>query len=197
MKENTEDENMKKETFKRCLAWILMVVIVVSGIGTGEITTIQAATRKPSKIVLNQKEINTSVGCKVNLKVKSVSPKKASSDVKWTSSNKNVAVVTSKGVVTAKKKGNVTITATSKTNKKVKAKCKIKIYAATKSMKNQGNKSYDLEPGESVTLKVKVINPKKGYQPIQWSSANVKVAKVTNKGIVIAVTPGKTAIVAA
>ena len=69
MKENTEDENMKKETFKRCLAWILMVVIVVSGIGTGEITTIQAATRKPSKIVLNQKEINTSVGCKVNLKV--------------------------------------------------------------------------------------------------------------------------------
>lgn len=46
------------------------------------------------------------------------SPEKAFSDVKWTSSNKNVAVVTFKGVVTAKKKGNVTITATSKTNKK-------------------------------------------------------------------------------
>lgn len=67
------------------------------------------------------------------------SPEKAFSDVKWTSSNKNVAVVTL--VVTAKKKGNVTITATSKTNKKVKAKCKIKIYAAMKSMKNQGTAS--------------------------------------------------------
>ncbi len=66
------------------------------------------------------------------------SPEKAFSDVKWTSSNKDVAVVTFKGVVTAKKKGNVTITATSKTNKKVKAKCKIKIYAA---MKNQGTAS--------------------------------------------------------
>ena len=51
------------------------------------------------------------------------SPEKAFSDVKWTSSNKNVAVVTSK------------------TNKKVKAKCKIKIYAAMKSMKNQGTAS--------------------------------------------------------
>ena len=149
-KRKMEDENMKKETFKRCLAWILMVVLIVSGIGTGQITTIQAATRKPSKIVLNEKEVSTSVGCKVKLKVKSVSPKKASRDVKWTSSNKNVAVVTSKGVVTAKKKGNVTITATSKTNKKVKAKCKIKIYAATKSMKNQGKKSYELKPGKSV-----------------------------------------------
>ena len=69
------------------------------------------------------------------------SPEKAFSDVKWTSSNKNVAVVTFKGVVTAKKKGNVTITATSKTNKKVKAKCKIKIYAAMTSMKNQGTAS--------------------------------------------------------
>lgn len=67
---------MKKETFKRCLAWILMVVLIVSGIGTGQITTIQAATRKPSKIVLNEKEVSTSVGCKVKLKVKSVSPKK-------------------------------------------------------------------------------------------------------------------------
>ena len=52
------------------------------------------------------------------------SPEKAFSDVKWTSSNKDVAVVTFKAVVTAKKKGNVTITATSKTNKKVKAKLK-------------------------------------------------------------------------
>ena len=38
------------------------------------------------------------------------SPEKAFSDVKWTSSNKNVAVVTFKGVVTAKKKGTAKIT---------------------------------------------------------------------------------------
>ena len=48
------------------------------------------------------------------------------SSFKWTSSNKAVAKVSSKGVATFNKKGTVTITATMKSNKNIKLKLKYK-----------------------------------------------------------------------
>ena len=41
---------MKKEILKKAFAWVLTLVLIVSGIGTGQITDIQAATKKPNKI---------------------------------------------------------------------------------------------------------------------------------------------------
>ena len=60
-----------------------------------------------------------------------VGPKSAGNKtVKWTSSNKKVATVTSKGVVKAKKEGTVTITATAKDGSGKKATCKITVKKA-------------------------------------------------------------------
>lgn len=76
-------------------------------------------------IKLNAKKKTLKV--KKSFKLKAViGPKNATNKkVTYKSSNKKVATVNSSGKVTAKKKGKATITVTSKSNPKVKAKCKI------------------------------------------------------------------------
>ena len=82
--------------------------------------------------------VNPVKGMKLNAKSKTlkvkgsfklkatVTPKNATNKkVTYSSSNKKVAAVSSSGKITAKKKGKATITVTSKSNPKIKKKCKI------------------------------------------------------------------------
>ncbi len=80
-----------------------------------------------TKVKLNKSKASGYVGNKIKLKA-TVSPRKASvKKVKYTTSNKSVATVNSKGVVTLKKEGRATITATATDNSKKKAKCTIMV----------------------------------------------------------------------
>lgn len=98
-----------------CLAVLMLVINSISGNSVAE-----AARR--NKIVLNYKKATMSVGDKLTLKAKGISASK----IKWSSSNKKIAVVTAKGKIKAKTKGNVVITAKIKGKSKEAAKCKIK-----------------------------------------------------------------------
>lgn len=91
------------------------------------------AAPKIKKLKLNVTKKTMEAGQKFKLKVKKVTPSKASKAVKWKSNKSKVASVNKKGVVTALKKGTATITATSSKNKKIKATCKIKVNAAAPS----------------------------------------------------------------
>ena len=164
---------------KKMTAWMLAFFVLIAGCITTD-TTVQAA-KKPTKLTLNNKTAVMSVGDKLTLKVKAVKPKNAAKSVKWTSSNKKIAAVSSAGKVTAKGNGKVTITAKSKVNKKVSAKCKITVYKATKKLTLSGEKAYTLKKGETVTLKA-AVTPAKGAQPVQWTSSSTKVAKVSAGG---------------
>lgn len=90
------------------------------------------AAAKTKKLKLNATKKTLTAGDTFTLKVKKVTPAKANKKVTWKSSKKAVASVNNKGVVTAKKEGTANITATSKSNKKVKAVCKITVKAAKK-----------------------------------------------------------------
>lgn len=79
------------------------------------------------KVKLNKTKVTLKVGKTVTLKLKNNKKK-----VKWTSSNKKVATVTSKGKVKAKKAGKATITA--KVGKK-KYKCKVTVQAKKSTTK--------------------------------------------------------------
>ena len=111
--------------------------------------TVEAATVK-----LNYSKKTLYVGNKLTLKVKNTKKK-----VTWTSSNKSVATVNSKGKVTAKKKDSATITA-KVGNKKYKCKITVKqsksstVYITrTGSKYHRSSCSYLRQSKISITLK--------------------------------------------
>lgn len=84
----------------------------------------EAAAKKT--IVLKENTAQIQVGTKTTIKVKKVKGLK-SKKVTYKSSNRKVARVSSTGVVSGLREGTATITVTSKENKKVKAKFKVKV----------------------------------------------------------------------
>lgn len=100
------------------------------------------------KVALNKKSITLYVGKTQKLKVNGTKKK-----VKWSSSKKSVASVSSSGKVTAKKKGSATITATVG---KTKFKCKVTVKKKSSSHHKKSNsKTVYWTPGGSVYHKTK------------------------------------------
>lgn len=108
--------------------------------------------------------------------------------LKWSSSNKKVAIVSASGKVKAKKNGKTTITAQVK-GTKVKAKCRIVVGTPVSKVKL--NKEFlSLKTGQTFKLKA-AISPKKATnKKVVYKSSNKAVAFVTAKGVVKAGSAG-------
>ena len=150
---------------------ILSFLIIFTLIFTLIPVNVQAA----SKVKLNKSTATVYVGKTTTLKMNGTSKK-----VTWSSSNKKVAAVSTKGKVTAKKKGTAIITA--KVSGK-KYKCKI-------TVKNPylNKKTVTLNKGKTLTLKLTGATAKK------YKSSNTKVATVNSKGKITAKGAGTTTI---
>ena len=127
---------------------------------------------------LNRTEATLVKGQTLKLKLSGTKQK-----VAWSSSNKAVATVTSKGVVSTIAKGVADVTATVG---KVKFTCKVTVETPKLS-----KTALTLEEGNCFTLKVKGTT-----QTVKWSSSDKTVATVKN-GTVTAVGEGTANIVAA
>lgn len=180
---------------KKKLSVAAIALVAVAAVA-GTSVTADAASKKPTKITLKATAKTVDIKGKVTVSVKSVKPSKASKSVTWKSSNKKIATVSSKGVVTGKKKGSVKITATSKKNKKVKATVKITVKNLTAtSVKMKSSETIII--GHSTTLKATVKGGKGFYnQGVTWKSSNPSVATVSSKGVVKSVGVGETTITA-
>lgn len=100
-------------------------ITVKSSNGLTQVVTVKVTSPATKVKLTGKKTIKFKKGKKNTLKLKAtVTPKNSTDKVKWSTSNKKVATVSQKGVVTAKKKGKVKITA--KAGKK-KATVKITI----------------------------------------------------------------------
>ena len=118
---------------KRAMQLILAVALAFALLfGAVDVSPALAASKtvKTTSVKLSKsKTVKLKVGEKMTLKA-TVKPKNSTQKVKWTSSNKKVATVSSKGVVKAKGKGTATITAKSGSKKDT---VKVKVSAATTS----------------------------------------------------------------
>lgn len=151
------------------------------------VVTVKQAVKN---INLNKTLITGSKGTKVTLKAK-VTPTKADNRiVKWQSSNKKIATVNKKGVVTVKGKGCAVIKCTSGDGSGVYSKCVVNNSSKAKSIK-LNKKSAKISAGLGLKLKATV---KGNCKEVLWKSSNNKVATVTDSGIVKGIENGKAVI---
>ena len=88
-------------------------------------------------------KISLKTGKKKTLKVLYTPTNASKKSVKWTSSNIKVAVVSSKGVVTAKSAGKAVITATARDGSKKTATCTVTVKGKSKSSGSVNDKDYN------------------------------------------------------
>ena len=156
--------DMKKFLTCLCLMCCLLMIsttTVLPSFGIG-LTEVKAA----AKPVLSRNNATMIKGNSLTLKVKNNKKK-----VSWSSSNKKVVTVSSKGVVKAIGKGNANVTAKISGKKYV---CKIKVETPSISVK-----SLSLYKNKTAKLTVKGNS-----QKVKWSSSNTKIAKVSTNGVV-------------
>ena len=172
-------KNRKLKTLAAALALTMTVGAVPPVTGT-EIpmitTTVEAAAKKVSLKAYNKKVY---AGRSGKIKVKSTRGAKLS----YKTSNKKIATVNSRGVVTGKKAGTVKITITAKKSKykTVKKTITVKVVKQNQSIsaRNMG-----LTTGQRKNLGAKARTP------MTYKSSNPKVVTVDKKGNLKALRPG-------
>ena len=153
--------------YKKILLFVMILLFTAGG-----------HTEAAAKVRLSKTSITLCTRNTYQLKLKGAGKK-----VKWSSSNKKVASVSSKGKVTAKKKGTCTITGKSN-GKSYRAKVKVQSAKLNVSKKT-------LETGKTFQLKAK-----KSSGTVRWKSNNKSVAKISAGGEIKAIAPGTAVITA-
>ena len=109
----------------------------------------------------------------------------------WTSSNKKVVKVSSKGVITAVGPGTATITCKTKDTGKT-AKCTVTVKKVTPTSVVLDKSSYQVAYGKTLQLKATVYPTNSSDQSLVWTSSNPKYVKVSSSGKVTGLKAGKT-----
>lgn len=120
-------------------------------------------------------------------------------DIKWTSSDENVAKVDNKGKVKAIATGTAIITA--KTNNEKEATCNVtvseKVIETVEATKIQlDSEKFTIYKGETKQLKATIEPKNVTNKTVTWSSSNTKVATVDKNGKIKAIAAGTATITA-
>ena len=137
-----------------------------------------------AEIKLNTKSISIAINQKASIKAE-VLPATAKQGVKFSSSDKDVAIVSSKGNVKGISKGtvNITITAADGKTETVKVKvCNVKLNATKKT----------LNIGQKYTLKISNSN----YKVKKWKTSDKKIVAINQEGLIKGKAAGKATITA-
>ena len=144
--------------------------------------TVQKAAVKTTKITTTTKSLTLAKGATYKKLASSiaVTPVTSKEKVTYSSSNKKVATVSSKGVIKAKKAGTAKITVKSG-SKKVVVTVKVTGVKTTKLSGVPATKK--IAKGKSFKIKA-AATPKNTDEKFTFKSSNKKVATVTSKGVV-------------
>lgn len=162
-------------------------------------TNVNAATKKVKKLSFKKKGyVISAPGHWMNAKIRlNFSPKSAKTyKLKYKTSNKKVAAISKNGIIRAKKKGTVTITAIAKNNKKAVATTKVTVGKVVKTLKFKEGKKKTVTAGKKFTLHPTYAPKTASTKAVTFKSSNKKVATVSSKGKVTAKKAGKVTITA-
>ena len=173
-----------KITAKKKAGSATLTITLKSGLSRNVTVTVQKGTVKTAKVSGVAKKITLNKGKKYTLKPV-ITPFTSQEKVTYTSSNKKVATVTSRGVITAKKSGTAKITVKSGKKKAVLTVTVPK--TATKSISVAS--AVSVKKGKTYTLKAK-RTPANSEEKITYRSSNKKVATVTSSGKIKGVKKG-------
>ena len=144
-----------------------------------------------TSVKLNKTKASIVVGEKTKLVAK-VAPSNANNKkLKWTTSDSNVAKVTSTGVVTGLKKGTATITARSTDGSKVYAKATITVKEVKVKKITVSPSKITLAKGKTKQLKVTVAPSNATNKQVTYTSSNKKAATVSKTGKITAKAKGR------
>ena len=117
--------------------------------------------------------------------------------VKWTTSNKKVATVSSSGVVTGRAGGTAVITCTARDGSGIAASCIVTVLPIYPTGIKMSKAALTVKLGKTASLKATVMPKNTDFKAVTWTSSNPSVAAVDAKGKVKAVASGTTVITAA
>ncbi len=153
----------------------------------------QSVERKVKSIAIAGLSHNIAAGKKVALTVTVLPANAINKKVVWTTSNKKVATVSQRGIVSVLKntgKKSVIITATAADGSRVKQSFKITSMKGVVTKISLSGKN-TLAVGKSQKVKAKVKASAGAYKSLKWTSSNVKYATVSSNGTVKAQKAGK------
>ncbi|MBQ8472369.1 MAG: Ig domain-containing protein [Bacilli bacterium] len=152
-------------------------------------------TNYPSSINISDESINLKLGTTSQL-IATVSPSDANQEISWSSSNSNVAVVDSNGLITARGAGTATIIGRTVNN--LMDTCVVTVGNYSLTLKGISvTTDYTVLPINTTKQLVVAFNPSNATnKTVTWSSSNSKVATVDSSGNVKAVGAGSTIITA-
>lgn len=162
------------------LKWIIVAVILCLAIPIDA-----QAAKKIKNIQFKNYEDTVTIKKGESLKLKvSFTPSKAKNKkLKWKSSKKSVVKVDSKGVITGKKKGKATITATTTDGSNKKIKLKVIVGEKVKTLSIiQGQDVEEPNVGTTYQFKVAVSPSTASNKKLKWKSSNENVATVDRSG---------------
>lgn len=164
---------------KIALAIFAVVLTVCLAVG------IAACSGGKVTIELNKTTLTLEVGESETLKATTSD----GSSVVWSTSDKEIASVDSRGKVTAQGAGSATITATSGD---VTAECEVTVTAKPVITISGLEETATVERGQTITLEATASD----NSAIRWVSSDTKIATVSSEGVVTGVFPGETTIIA-
>lgn len=139
-----------------------------------------SSVSKPRTLSINRTSLNVKTRATATLTA-TIGNKRSGDTVTFSSSNKKIATVSSRGVITGVKTGTCYVTATVKgTN--LSKKCKVSVSLGSRSIKLNASR-LTLIKVKSYPLKGVIYN-KRPNDKLKYKTSNKKIATVSSKGVV-------------
>jgi len=149
-----------------------------------------------TSIDIDKKNIRLGVGQTYRLKKTIKTNNTSTPGVKWKSSSKRVATVSSGGKITGRHVGNAKITVTTNDNIHARATCRVRVIQRVSGIKLSSDYIV-CYVGRSKKIKAKCVPSNSTIKKLKWTSGDNSIARVTASGKVRGIAEGNTYITAA